>query len=147
MFLPHFLIRRSLPPKSAFTVDGLRLPTPLVVSPETFSGVGLRIDTAGGCPFRAVSSESLSLSTFSDWHKTSGPTSVKSATTTRKRWDFPSSKQWVAFHRDLPLLPSLRRTVGPTLGGYLSKPEENFPGLAKQFPILRDVAILRDDHA
>ncbi|OAO17306.1 zinc induced facilitator-like 2 protein [Blastocystis sp. ATCC 50177/Nand II] len=29
-------------------------------------------------------------------------------------------------------------TVGPTLGGYLSKPEENFPGLAKQFPILRD---------
>lgn len=67
--------------------------------------------------------------------------------TTHKRWDFPSSKQWVAFHRGVSLLPLLRRTVGPTLGGYLSKPEENFPGLAKQFPILRDVAVVRDDHA
>lgn len=29
-------------------------------------------------------------------------------------------------------------TVGPTLGGFLSKPEENFPKLAIQFPILRE---------
>ena len=31
------------------------------------------------------------------------------------------------------------RTVGPTIGGYLSKPEENIPSLTKSFPILREV--------
>ena len=29
--------------------------------------------------------------------------------------------------------------LGPTLGGYLSRPEENFPELTKRYPVLRDV--------
>ena len=49
-------------------------------------------------------------------------------------------KRSVAFPRDPLWTPVTRRTVGPTLGGFLSKPEENFPKLAIQFPILREVA-------
>ena len=31
------------------------------------------------------------------------------------------------------------RTIGPTIGGYLSRPEENMPALTRLFPILREV--------
>lgn len=31
--------------------------------------------------------------------------------------------------------------LGPTLGGYLSRPEENFPELSKRYPLLRDVPV------
>lgn len=71
-----FLIYRSLLLKSAFTVDGLRLHTPLVVFQEIFSGVGLQIDMEGGCPFPVVSLVLLLQSIFSDWQKTSGQLSL-----------------------------------------------------------------------
>lgn len=33
----------------------------------------------------------------------------------------------------------LSRTVGPSIGGFLSRPEENFPEITQRYPILRDV--------
>ncbi len=59
--------------------------------------------------------------------------------TIRKHWDSPFFKLLEAFHRKSFCILLISRTVGPSVGGFLSRPEENIPGLTKKFPILREV--------